>query len=1833
MRVSASFRARVAVVTLLAAVLGTVATLGIMTGSAAAQNGVTVTASLTTVIEGLDARFVLVRTGATDTEATVDVSVTETGSMLAGGGGQSRTVTFEPNSASATLTLPTVDDTVVESDSEVTVTVGSSSATVTVEDDDTAEFALSVSPSGLSEAEADSVAVTVTITNGVTFAKPQDIDITLDGTAAAGVDFILTDVAARLVTKPFSLKLAAGESEAAGAVTAVDDTVDDDAETVVVTASHNGAGIGSAIIAITDDDDAAPALALAALSMSGNVGRAMYPAFDAETLHYAAGCSDADAATVDSLTLTMSTESSDTRLAVNGIQVPNSNALVPLSGLDGTSDIVIVLSNAAGQARTYTIHCLDHDYPTITVTKQPGAWDGLILGALPGADRGAVYRWSVLQIMDTNGVPWFRRRVGDFRVANFKPLQTASYAYGYIKVPGPDKLQMLDDNLEEAAPAMGPPSSADSDEGIDNHDFAARANDNIVMVTTDPTSRDLSAFTDDDGNPYSTNEAVRDQIIREVTPGRDNVFTWNTKDHMELVDCTQHRFTASEGAYAHFNSIEVVDGNLLVSFRGCAAVVMIDGSTGEVIWRLGRSNLSDDEWRAKGLKPPLKIVGDPYGEFCGQHSAKILGNGNLILYDNGVYCLEDPDTGATMRTNREFSRVVEYALDVGNGEAVFVRHHSYNDAFDAVTPTGGLVAPISNGNWLISWNPNATALPSITEWDPVTGTELLHVSHTDSAGGRGTWRAYPMRYDEFPAETAPLSAVFAESDFSDEAYTGMSDSPQVVVAFNRPVADLAADSPSVSVTGATVASVRAHVVPGEAANAYIFTLTPTGTDTITFSLVADAPCASRGVCTADGTVLSEVPAARELALDLPPTIDSATALDVPEATTAVATLAASDPDTSASQLVWSIPEGAAGGADADKFALSTAGVLTLLAAKDFEAPDDADGDGTYEVTVQVADTASQVTADLRVTLIDVNEAPVVSGPAVANHEENDPDAVESYTVTDPEDDPVEWSLSGPDKALFTIVGGVLRFGAPPDFDGPGDNEYHVVVEATDDDPDNMLTGTWAVTVNVTGVNEAPVVSEFAVVRYPENETYAVASYTAIDPEGDAVEWSLSGTDMALFTIVGGVLSFGATPDFEGPGDNEYDVVVVASDGELTGTAAVTVSVANVDETGEALLAPSEPQVGSGVMASVTDPDGIVGAPEWRWGRSTNRSSWSLIDGEASSVYTPGAGDVGHWLRATASYTDGHPSVKQAAAVSGAAVVPSTTNDPPVFPAPETELFVAENTPDGRDIGDPVAASDPGDRLTYTMTGPDASLFEIVPASGQLRTSGALNYEDQNSLAVMVTATDGGGASTSQRVTVTVTDIDEEPEVSGLALVRYPENETHAVADYTAYDPENQPVEWSLSGPDAAHFNIDPSSGRLSFATPPDREARRNLYEVTVQATDNTDNTGRLAVTVNVTDIDEPPIVTGDAAPSHPELSTAPVDTYRADDPEDHFVRWSLSGPDADDFSIDSSGTLRFAGPPELDLDNVYQVTVEAYDGGLTGILEVIVTIVARQPPKTTGGGGGGGGGGSAPAVVEIGGPSYAAAGSEAVFTAAVSDGAGIDALRWTAIGPDGFTATGDAPQLAFVAPSSGSYTVSVSVTVVHAGRRTLTDSVTLAVLGDITDHQFVDEIVWLAQEGITSGCADFSFCPGRPVTRAQMASFLARALDLEPPRQQAGFVDVDSSGVHSANIEALFAAQITAGCSQQPLSFCPHRPVTRAQMASFLAGALDLEPPRQQAGFVDVDSSGVHGANIEALFAAQITAGCSQQPLSFCPHRPVTRAQMAAFLYRARHLIARAGSG
>ena len=81
--------------------------------------------------------------------------------------------------------------------------------------------------------------------------------------------------------------------------------------------------------------------------------------------------------------------------------------------------------------------------------------------------------------------------------------------------------------------------------------------------------------------------------------------------------------------------------------------------------------------------------------------------------------------------------------------------------------------------------------------------------------------------------------------------------------------------------------------------------------------------------------------------------------------------------------------------------------------------------------------------------------------------------------------------------------------------------------------------------------------------------------------------------------------------------------------------------------------------------------------------------------------------------------------------------------------------------------------------------------------------------------------------------------------------------------------------------------------------------------------------------------------------------------------------------------------------------------------------------------------------------------------------------------------------------------------------------------------------------------------------------------------------------------------------------------FCPDLPVSRGQMAAFVNRALQL-PAADQDYFTD-DNGSTFQDDINRLRQAGITTGCG--PTTYCGDEPVTRGQMAAFLYRARDLI------
>lgn len=154
----------------------------------------------------------------------------------------------------------------------------------------------------------------------------------------------------------------------------------------------------------------------------------------------------------------------------------------------------------------------------------------------------------------------------------------------------------------------------------------------------------------------------------------------------------------------------------------------------------------------------------------------------------------------------------------------------------------------------------------------------------------------------------------------------------------------------------------------------------------------------------------------------------------------------------------------------------------------------------------------------------------------------------------------------------------------------------------------------------------------------------------------------------------------------------------------------------------------------------------------------------------------------------------------------------------------------------------------------------------------------------------------------------------------------------------------------------------------------------------------------------------------------------------------------------------------------------------------------------------------------------------------------------------------------------------------------------------------------------LRASGITKGCnppTNDRFCPDDRITRAEMATFLVRALDL-PAATTDYFVD-DSSSVHENSINALREAGLTFGCRSSGDRYCPTEPVTRGQMAAFLVRSFRFAPA--DLDYFTDDNGNVFEASINAIAQAKVTVGCGTD--IFCPQRDVTRAEMATFLTRA----------
>ncbi|MBO1048495.1 MAG: cadherin repeat domain-containing protein [Dolichospermum sp. DEX182a] len=280
--------------------------------------------------------------------------------------------------------------------------------------------------------------------------------------------------------------------------------------------------------------------------------------------------------------------------------------------------------------------------------------------------------------------------------------------------------------------------------------------------------------------------------------------------------------------------------------------------------------------------------------------------------------------------------------------------------------------------------------------------------------------------------------------------------------------------------------------------------------------------------------------------------------------TVIGDFSSTDPDTGKT-YTYSLVSGT--GATDNRLFTITGNQLKTKAVFDFETKD------SYSIIVKTTDQDGLFyEKPLTIGVTNVNETPTnltlsnstvaenkAVGTVVGNLTSTDPDTGNTFTYS------LVSGTGATDNSLFTIVDNQLQTNSVFNFETK--NSYRIRVKTTDQDG---LFYEKPLTIGVTNVNEAPVITSAATATFAENGTGTVYTVTATDADAaTTLTYSLSGDDANLFNINNRAITFKTAPNFEAPSDNGannvYNINVIANDGTLTDTEALAITVTNVNE--------------------------------------------------------------------------------------------------------------------------------------------------------------------------------------------------------------------------------------------------------------------------------------------------------------------------------------------------------------------------------------------------------------------------------------------------------------------------------------------------------------------------------------------------------------------------------------------------------------------------------------------------------------------------------------------
>ena len=296
-----------------------------------------------------------------------------------------------------------------------------------------------------------------------------------------------------------------------------------------------------------------------------------------------------------------------------------------------------------------------------------------------------------------------------------------------------------------------------------------------------------------------------------------------------------------------------------------------------------------------------------------------------------------------------------------------------------------------------------------------------------------------------------------------------------------------------------------------------------------------------------------------------------------------------------------------GGPDASFFSMS-GDTLSFKGSANYEAPSDLNTDGVYEVYVQTSSGTAASTQTVYVRVTDAPEAPSISTTSISSVAENSSVLATISALDEDRGSAVTYSLldssGAKDEGLLSInaSSGQISFVTAPDFEAPKDSNKDNTIDFTVVVSDGTLSSQADFSVAITNINDAPTIgstNEFTIAE--ATTTVGTISVTDQDSSASSISFSLATGDAAVddgllaINSSTGVVSFLSAPNFESPSDqgadNTYNFTVIASDGSVSSSVAMSVAVSNANESPLFSVSSSQTYLeNSGVSISVAASD-------------------------------------------------------------------------------------------------------------------------------------------------------------------------------------------------------------------------------------------------------------------------------------------------------------------------------------------------------------------------------------------------------------------------------------------------------------------------------------------------------------------------------------------------------------------------------------------------------------------------------------------------------------------